>query len=171
VGEAGSDGGVEPGTHVLNEREVALNRLEVPTAAQDERLVERRFQPVVSLPTTPSNSAGRRRTARSEQVDHGHDPGHNGPVDTSIWEIGIKVKRRRIELPIPVEEFARRIERGRVVELLPVDTSTWLRSLSLDWEHSDPADRVIVATALIRGVPLLTKNATIHAFGEITCVW
>jgi PIN domain nuclease of toxin-antitoxin system len=89
----------------------------------------------------------------------------------SIWEIGVKIKRNKLELPIAVEELARRIERGGVVELVPVDTSTWLRSLSLKWGHSDPADRVIVATALIRGLPLLTKDATIHAFREIRCLW
>jgi PIN domain nuclease of toxin-antitoxin system len=89
----------------------------------------------------------------------------------SIWEIGIKVKRGKLEIPIAVEELARRIERGGVLELLPVDTSTWLRSVSLEWEHSDPADRVIVASALMRGVPLLTKDETIHAFAGVSSVW
>jgi PIN domain nuclease of toxin-antitoxin system len=89
----------------------------------------------------------------------------------SIWELGIKAKRGKLELPISVEELARRVERGRVVELLPVDTSTWLRSLSLKWEHPDPADRVIVATALMRGLPLLTKDASIHASGQVSCIW
>jgi PIN domain nuclease of toxin-antitoxin system len=89
----------------------------------------------------------------------------------SIWELGVKVKRRKLELPISIEEFASRIERGGVLQLLPVDTSTWLRSLSLAWEHPDPADRVIVATALMQGVPLLTKDTTIHTFQEVTCVW
>ena len=89
----------------------------------------------------------------------------------SIWELGVKVKRRKLELPISIEELAGRIERGGVLQLLPVDTRIWLRSLSLAWEHPDPADRVIVATALMLGVPLLTKDTTIHAFQEITCVW
>lgn len=89
----------------------------------------------------------------------------------SIWELGIKVKRKKLELPIPVEELARRIERGGVVELVPVETHTWLRSLSLSWDHPDPADRVIVATALIRGVPLLTKDVAIRAFAEVRTIW
>jgi len=89
----------------------------------------------------------------------------------SLWELGIKAKRGKLELPIGIEELARRIERGGVVELVPVDTGTWLRSLTLVWDHSDPADRVIAATAMMRGVPVLTKDAAMHSFRELACVW
>ncbi len=89
----------------------------------------------------------------------------------SVWELGIKVQRGQLELPITVDELARRVERGGVVELVSVDTKTWLRTLSLDWAHRDPADRVIVATALIKEVPVLTKDKTLHDFDEVDCVW
>jgi PIN domain nuclease of toxin-antitoxin system len=62
-------------------------------------------------------------------------------------------------------------EGGNVVELLPVDTNTWLRSLALDWAHSDPADRVIVATALTHNVPLLTKDQVIRDFAGVASIW
>ncbi len=89
----------------------------------------------------------------------------------SIWELGIKVQRGQLELPLPVEEFALRIRQGGVVELLPVDTETWLRTLGLDWPHRDPADRVIVASALLKGVPVLTKDRVIQEFDGVECVW
>ena len=89
----------------------------------------------------------------------------------SIWELGIKVQRGQLELPITVDELARRIERGGVVELVPVDTTTWLRTLSLDWSHRDPADRVIVATALMKEVPVLTKDRVLHDFVGVECLW
>ena len=89
----------------------------------------------------------------------------------SVWELGIKVQRGQLELPISVEELARRIEGGGIVELVPVDTTTWLRTLSLDWEHRDPADRVIVATAQLKQVPILTKDRVMHAFGQADCRW
>jgi PIN domain nuclease of toxin-antitoxin system len=89
----------------------------------------------------------------------------------SIWELGTKIKRGKLEMPIGIDEFARRIEKGGVVTLLPVDTQIWLSSLSLDWDHRDPADRVIVATALAKGLPLLTKDTEIHAFSGVQCVW
>ena len=89
----------------------------------------------------------------------------------SIWELGIKIQRGKLDLGISIEEFARRIERSAVVELLPVDTATWLRSLELAWEHRDPADRVIVATALRQGVPLMTADEEIRRFAGVTCIW
>lgn len=89
----------------------------------------------------------------------------------SIWELGIKVKRGKLELGMPIEELVRRIERTAAVELVPVDTNVWLRSLALEWEHRDPADRVIVSTALLKGVPLLTRDDTIRDAGVVETIW
>jgi PIN domain nuclease of toxin-antitoxin system len=89
----------------------------------------------------------------------------------SIWELGIKVQRGQLELPITVDEFALRVEQGGVVELVPVDRAIWLRTLSLAWPHRDPADRVIVATALLKGVPVLTKDTLLREFAGVDCVW
>ncbi|MSR20144.1 MAG: type II toxin-antitoxin system VapC family toxin [Gemmatimonadetes bacterium] len=89
----------------------------------------------------------------------------------SLWELGIKVQRGQLELPISVDELAKRVEHGGAVELVAVDTNTWLRTVRLDWAHRDPADRVIVATALIKGVPVLTKDRALHEFGGVECIW
>jgi PIN domain nuclease of toxin-antitoxin system len=89
----------------------------------------------------------------------------------SIWELGTKIRRGKLDLGISIEEFVRRIDRSAIVQLLAVDTATWLRSLALAWDHRDPADRVIVATALLQGVPLVTADAEIQRFGGIACVW
>ena len=89
----------------------------------------------------------------------------------SIWELAVKVERGKLELPLSMDELVHRIEKSAVVELLAVDTATWLRSATLEWDHRDPADRVIVATALESGLPILTKDATLHAFGGVACIW
>jgi PIN domain nuclease of toxin-antitoxin system len=89
----------------------------------------------------------------------------------SIWELGVKVQRGKLEMGVGVEEFARRVEQSAVVELIPVDTTIWLRGLALPWQHRDPADRVIVASALLKGIPLLTKDAVMHDFDGVPCVW
>lgn len=89
----------------------------------------------------------------------------------SVWELAIEVKRGKLVLPLSIDDLVHRLDQGGVVELLPVDTRTWLRSAALPWEHRDPADRVIVATALEKGLPLLTKDETLHRFAGATCVW
>lgn len=114
----------------------------------------------------PEKLSDAARTLLAQMERHG---GYASAI--SIWEIAIKVKHGKLDLPLTLDEFVRRIERGAVVELLAVDTATWLRSASLAWPHRDPADRVIVATALGRGVPLLTKDAAMHDFADIRCVW
>jgi hypothetical protein len=93
------------------------------------------------------------------RLDHSHDHGHHGPVGP--------VSKGALEARMLV----RRIERGAAVELVPVDTSIWLRSLALPWEHQDPADRVIVSTALASGVPLLARDDAIRAAGVVPTIW
>ncbi|WP_373046693.1 type II toxin-antitoxin system VapC family toxin [Vulgatibacter sp.] len=89
----------------------------------------------------------------------------------SIWELGVKARSGKLLLGTSLENFVRRLEVGGVVQLLPVDTSIWLRTAMLEWDHRDPADRVIVATAMEHGIPLLSKDTALHSFEGVTCVW
>jgi PIN domain nuclease of toxin-antitoxin system len=89
----------------------------------------------------------------------------------SIWELGTKIRRGKLDLGIPIEELVRIIEQTQIVQLLAVDTATWLRSIELPWDHRDPADRVIVATALMHRLPLLTADDKIRRFDGIEHIW
>ena len=82
----------------------------------------------------------------------------------SIWEIGVKVKKGKLWMPLSLEEFADRLRRIERLDLLPVDVDTWVKNIALDWDHRDPADRTIVATAVLLGCPLVTSDSTIRAF-------
>ena len=82
----------------------------------------------------------------------------------SIWEIGIKVARGRLSIPLSVSEYAERLERIARVEVIPVDTETWLAGLELAWDHRDPADRTIVATAALNECPLVTSDRAMRNF-------
>ncbi len=88
----------------------------------------------------------------------------------SVWEIGLKVKRARLELPVSVREFAERLRAVARVEVLGVDELLWIENLELPWAHADPADRTVVALALRMGCPLVTPDAAIGAFYSLT-VW
>lgn len=82
----------------------------------------------------------------------------------SIWEIALKVKKGRLEMPISVSEFLGRLHRLNLVQITPVTDTIWLESVELAWEHQDPADRVIVATARLNRCPLVTSDGEIRKF-------
>ena len=82
----------------------------------------------------------------------------------SIWEIGLKIKNKKLDLGISVSVFLQRLKMLGTIEILPVDESVWIESLALDWNHRDPADRVIVATAKLNNLPIITSDVNIRKF-------
>ena len=88
----------------------------------------------------------------------------------SLWEVALKVKRGKLELPLTPAAFAAKLEITHRVRLEPVTAAIWLASVELNWEHKDPADRVIVATASLLGCPLVTSDLTIHNF-YLATIW
>lgn len=93
-----------------------------------------------------------------------------GVSSISIWEIGIKVERGRLVLPLSGGEYLENLEQTNRVEILPVDLSIWIRNLQLDWNHRDPVDRTIVATASLHNCPLVTSDNVISSFYE-KAIW
>lgn len=88
----------------------------------------------------------------------------------SIWEIGIKVKKGQLVIPVSIREFTDRLEQVDRVEILPVCVRTWIGNLELEWDHRDPADRTIVATASLNACPIVTSDAIIQAYYSQT-IW
>ena len=93
-----------------------------------------------------------------------------GVSSISIWEIGIKVGKGKLDLPLTVREFAGRLAQVDRVEILPVDAVTWINNLELDWDHRDPADRTVVAVAILHACPLVSPDAAIRAYHRQT-IW
>lgn len=93
----------------------------------------------------------------------GRIPDEGGGVSSiSLWELGLKAKLGQIDLGLPVREYAQRLERLAQFEIIPVTADLWLRNLELDWDHRDPADRTIVATAQSRRARLITRDTIIR---------
>ena len=88
----------------------------------------------------------------------------------SVWEIALKVKRGKLEIPLSIQDYVERLNRLDKLEILSVDVQTWLDNLDLDWEHHDPADRTIVALAARYGCQLITSDSAIADYYPKT-VW
>ena len=59
----------------------------------------------------------------------------------SIWEIGLKIKYKRLQIPLTFDAYAHRVQMTEKVAIQAVDVPTWIENLALDWDHRDPADR------------------------------
>ena len=58
-------------------------------------------------------------------------------------------------------------------EVVPASGAIMERAGRFDWIHRDPFDRIIVATALERGIPVVSKDATLDAVpgGAVQRIW
>jgi PIN domain nuclease of toxin-antitoxin system len=88
----------------------------------------------------------------------------------SFWELGIKLARGQLEIGTTIEDYVERVREYGRIGIVPVDERIWQRNLSLAWEHRDPADRTIVATAMLGDMAIVTADQAIAAFYD-RVVW
>lgn len=88
----------------------------------------------------------------------------------SIWEVGVKQARKKLDIPLSAHEFAQMVGDLERVEIVPVDVATWLTNIDLDWENRDPADRTIVATATRLECELVTSDRSMRRFYD-RAIW
>ena len=81
----------------------------------------------------------------------------------SGFEIGTKVRRSKLTLPAPPDEWFRAVLAHHHLTELPLDLATCVHAASLPPHHGDPCDRMIIAAAQRLDVPVVTGDA---AFGE-----
>jgi PIN domain nuclease of toxin-antitoxin system len=82
----------------------------------------------------------------------------------SIWEIGVKIKGKKLDIGMTIEKYTELLYMLGYLKIIPVDDEIWIRNLSLNWKHSDPADRTIVATAMIHRARIITADENIKNF-------
>ena len=86
----------------------------------------------------------------------------------STWEIARKVKAGELELPVAPTLFADMLERHYGMKELPLDNAVMLRSSALPEIHKDPADRFIIATALLNDCVVVTGDRRFPMYGVET---
>jgi PIN domain nuclease of toxin-antitoxin system len=85
----------------------------------------------------------------------------------TVWEIALLVDTGRISLDGPVDAWVERFLDQPGVEAVSLGHGFAARSYRLDpLEHRDPADRLLIATAIDLACPLVTYDERIGRFAE-----
>ena len=85
----------------------------------------------------------------------------------SAWEIGVLVRRGRLRVRLPVETYVSRAFTQPGVRTAAFTPEIAVQSSSLPGDfHDDPADRILVATAVLMELTLVTRDRRILDYGR-----
>ncbi len=86
----------------------------------------------------------------------------------SCWEIAKLIERRRITLPLPVEDWINQALSYPGMQLIDLTPRIVVESTELPGTfHRDPADQLIVATARVYNCPLVTVDTLIRNYPHV----
>jgi PIN domain nuclease of toxin-antitoxin system len=89
-----------------------------------------------------------------------------------VWEVAVKARSKRLRLDRPCDVWVEAaLNDDPRIEVLPLLPSIALGAAELSWEHADPADRFIVATARVHDAPLVTADEAIRASKLVPTLW
>jgi len=89
----------------------------------------------------------------------------------SAFEIAIKCRNKRLELPLPsLDWFAEALDFHGIREI-PVTGSIAVSAVQLPPLHNDPCDRIIIATALLNAMKIVTCDTLISQYEGVEVVW
>lgn len=90
----------------------------------------------------------------------------------SCWEIALLNAHGRIHLSTELHNWIKAIQKLRRVRFIPVDNHIAVASVELPGQfHKDPADRIIVATAITMNIPVVTVDHKIRAYPHVRTIW
>lgn len=88
----------------------------------------------------------------------------------SVWEISIKYGLGKLALPQAPVEFTRSQMQDIGFVLLPIELHHIALIATLPLHHRDPFDRMLVAQDLAEGLPIVSADAVLDAYGG-TRLW
>jgi PIN domain nuclease of toxin-antitoxin system len=85
----------------------------------------------------------------------------------SFWELGMLDKKQRIILEMPYLEWINKSIEITHLHVAPLTPSIAAESCRLPGEfHGDPADQLIVATARVEGLAIITRDQKILEYSK-----
>lgn len=118
-----------------------------------------------------ARAPGLSRKAERTLAAHG-DPGQIVVSAISLLEIATAVRRGRLELTIPLDQWLADMNSLPEIRVEPVSAEIAALAGSLaEPMHGDPADRLIVSTAFTLGVSLVTGDKKLQEYRGVKTIW
>jgi PIN domain nuclease of toxin-antitoxin system len=90
----------------------------------------------------------------------------------SIWEFAMMVVKGRINVKIDPKLWLDNAIKNSGLKVIKLSPEIALESCNLPGDfHKDPADQIIVATARIHNLTLLTKDRKILSYRHVNALW
>jgi len=91
--------------------------------------------------------------------------------EISLWEIAMLIKKGRMVTDVPFIELMRDIldSRNYVLQGISPEIASLATEMTIDTK--DPADKLIAATSIILGLPLISADRFMHKSTEVRTIW
>jgi PIN domain nuclease of toxin-antitoxin system len=100
------------------------------------------------------------------------DPGTELCVSAiSAFEIAIKHKKGKLALPLPARDWLRETIQMYAIRELPVSSEIAALAPDVAVSHADPCDRIIIATAQVYKIPVITSYRMIAECVDVNILW
>jgi PIN domain nuclease of toxin-antitoxin system len=86
-------------------------------------------------------------------------------------EIALKCRRGKLKLPLPVQKWFAEVNDFHGIRELPVTGEIAIVSVALPNHHNDPFDRVIIATARINKMKIISSDKWISQYKPTDVIW
>jgi PIN domain nuclease of toxin-antitoxin system len=87
----------------------------------------------------------------------------------SLWEIAIKINLGKLKLSSTFDDFLDKI-RNSEFEILQIRDEYLKRLSVLPPIHKDPFDRLMVSTALVENLTIITADDNVRKY-NVPCIW
>jgi len=84
----------------------------------------------------------------------------------TCWEVAWLTRRGRLDLRLSLTDWLQQALEGSGVTCLPIDRQIAVRAANLPEHHRDPADRLIIATAIEKRARLMSLDGAFQAYFE-----
>ncbi len=89
----------------------------------------------------------------------------------TAFEIAVKCRNSRLELPLPPLDWFTKALDFHGIKDIPITSSIAIASAQLPLLHNDPCDRIIIATAQMNDMRILTCDQLISQYEKVEVVW